>query len=79
MILWGAPLFFSDNPYANVGNNPVSNVDPSGQQYALSHGSGVKVVSHSGDARLIDQQEYHPTHNGSFKNQILDSSFGSKA
>jgi uncharacterized protein RhaS with RHS repeats len=24
-----APLFFSDQPYAYAGNNPLSNVDPS--------------------------------------------------
>jgi RHS repeat-associated protein len=34
-----APLFFADQPYAYAGNNPVSNVDPSGQYRAAGNGS----------------------------------------
>ncbi len=33
------PLFFADQPYAYAGNNPVSNVDPSGQYRAAGDGS----------------------------------------
>ena len=29
-----APLFFADQPYAYAGNNPLLNVDPSGQRFA---------------------------------------------
>jgi uncharacterized protein RhaS with RHS repeats len=44
-----APLYFSDQPYAYAGANPVSNVDPSGQRYAgslsplLCRGEGLGV------------------------------------
>ncbi len=34
-----APLFFADNPYVYAGNNPLSNVDPSGQYRAAGHGA----------------------------------------
>ena len=34
-----APLFFADNPYVYAGNNPLSNVDPSGQYRAAGFGS----------------------------------------
>jgi RHS repeat-associated protein len=35
-----APLFFSDQPYVYAGNNPVSNVDPSGERYTPGNGGG---------------------------------------
>lgn len=31
-----APLSFGDNPYVYAGNNPLSNVDPSGEKVAGS-------------------------------------------
>ena len=34
-----APLVFADNPYVYAGNNPLSNVDPSGQYRAAGFGS----------------------------------------
>ena len=55
-----APLFFANNPYVYAGNNPLSNVDPSGQYRAAGFGSQVheswkatkkmmaRVVSHRG-------------------------------
>jgi RHS repeat-associated protein len=38
-----APLFFADQPYAYAGNNPLLNVDPSGQRMATSDDAGVRV------------------------------------
>ncbi|HEX2347692.1 MAG TPA: RHS repeat-associated core domain-containing protein, partial [Ktedonobacterales bacterium] len=40
-----APLFFADNPYVYAGNNPLSNVDPSGQYRASGHGAQTQVES----------------------------------
>jgi RHS repeat-associated protein len=37
-----APLFFADAPYGYAGNNPLSNVDPSGQKVAGASSSQVK-------------------------------------
>ncbi len=34
-----APLVFADNPYVYAGNNPLTNVDPSGQYRAAGFGS----------------------------------------
>lgn len=34
-----APLFFANQPYVYAGNNPLINVDPSGQRYAVSAGA----------------------------------------
>lgn len=41
-----APLFFADQPYAYVGANPVSNVDPSGQRYTTGNGGGDSQQKH---------------------------------
>jgi len=35
-----APLFFADAPYVYAGNNPLSNVDPSGQRTAGAGATG---------------------------------------
>lgn len=40
-----APLVFADQPYAYAGNNPVSNVDPSGQYRASGTGAGARHES----------------------------------
>ena len=40
-IRWAALHFFSDNPSVYAGNNPLSNVDPSGQYRAAGFGSKV--------------------------------------
>ena len=37
-----APLFFADNPYVYAGNNPLSNVDPSGQYRAAGVGAAAQ-------------------------------------
>jgi RHS repeat-associated protein len=37
-----APLFFSDQPYVYAGNNPLSNVDPSGQRTSGADESQIK-------------------------------------
>jgi RHS repeat-associated protein len=40
-----APLFFAEQPYADVGNNPLVNVDPSGQsRRMLDGGDGVTAA-----------------------------------
>jgi RHS repeat-associated protein len=40
-----APLFFADQPYADAGNNPLVNVDPSGQRpRMLDGGDGVTAA-----------------------------------
>jgi hypothetical protein len=38
-------LFFADAPYGYAGNNPLSNVDPSGQKVAGASGSQVKAAA----------------------------------
>jgi uncharacterized protein RhaS with RHS repeats len=34
-----APLYLADNPYVYAGNNPLSNIDPSGQYRVAGFGS----------------------------------------
>ena len=48
-----APLFLADNPYVYAGNNPLSNVDPSGQYRAAGHGSHLQVEHWSDTNRLM--------------------------
>jgi hypothetical protein len=36
-----APLYLADNPYVYAGNNPLSNIDPSGQYRVAGHGAAV--------------------------------------
>ncbi len=38
-----APLVFADNPYVYAGNNPLTNVDPSGQYRAAGHGATTRA------------------------------------
>ena len=40
-----APLFFANQPYVYAGNNPLMNVDPSGERMATTDDAGVRVES----------------------------------
>ena len=53
-----APLFFADNPYVYAGNNPLSNVDPSGQRAAGASAAQVKQAAkkQASKARVVARQ-----------------------
>ena len=70
VIPWGAlPLFFSDQPYVYGGNNPLINVDPSGQfmadlapvqAHAIMHATA-KRAAHVVVTRGCMKRNAHPT------------------
>ncbi len=47
-----APLYFSDQPYVYAGNNPLVNVDPSGQRFTTDSGQVRAAGSASSPSRV---------------------------
>jgi RHS repeat-associated protein len=48
-----APLFFADQPYVYAGNNPLLNVDPTGQRMAVGGDAGVTARGGASDATRV--------------------------
>jgi RHS repeat-associated protein len=75
-----APLFFADQPYAYAGNNPLVNVDPSGQRpRMLDGGDGVTAApathtAHWGQhAHIVPAQPRHAAgrHRHTYLNPVM--------
>ena len=80
------PLFFADQPYVYAGNNPIINVDPSGQMHLASVGGG--GVSGPSDAQIREAKNEALTAAGIFLAAafipggvagLLSISYGAKA
>ena len=53
-----APLFFADQPYVYAGNDPLINVDPSGQRYTADSGRAPAAASNT-RGRIIPSDGSH--------------------
>jgi hypothetical protein len=57
-----APLYFSDQPYVYAGNNPLINVDPSGQRFLGDMGQvrAVQPTTSAGGKKRIKRERGRP-------------------
>jgi RHS repeat-associated protein len=57
-----APLFFADQPYVYAGNNPLINVDPSGQRFTADMGKvrAAQPATSAGGKKRVKEERGRP-------------------